>query len=661
MATLSEAFAIALEHLRAGRHDLAEEIGRRILAVEPGHAAAWHLLGQIDHWAKRLTPAAEGFARAVALEPTNPGYHNDLGVVLGEQGNLDGAIACYRRTVELDPDCVPAYINLGNVLQSRGKLDEAIVAYRRAVQLKPDGAAAHNNLGGVWLRRGNPDEAVACFRRAIELDPNYAHAYSNIAPALQALGRVDEAIACCQRAVQLKPDFPDAYANLAYSLQDRGQIREAIACFQRALELRPGDATNHSNLIFAMLFSSDLDPATIFEEHRRWNDRHAKPLAALRRPHPNDRSPERRLRIGYVSNDFRWHPAGLFALPLLEAHDRAGFEIYGYSSTAMEDEITHRCQAAADGWRDMRGFSDAQLADVVREDRIDVLVDLTMHSAGCRLLTLAEKPAPVQVTYLAYCGTTGVDGVDYRLTDPYLDPPGADQRYYSEQSVRLPETYWCYQPSVETQAVNRLPALETGRITFGCLSNSAKLSEPALAVWANLLKALPSSRLLLHARAGGQRDRVRQLLVGQGVEAERLEFVDRLPRPEYFATYQRIDVALDPFPYSGGTTTCDALWMGVPVVSLAGRTAVGRGGVSILSNVGMPELVARDVEQYIRIAVELAGDLARLAELRAGLRERMQKSPLMDAPRFARNVEAAYRAMWRQWCATPSPTAVGGR
>ena len=256
--------------------------------------------------------------------------------------------------------------------------------------------------------------------------------------------------------------------------------------------------------------------------------------------------------------------------------------------------MTDRCRAHADVWRDVLGLSDEQVADTIRQDRIDILVDLTMHMANNRLLVFARKPAPVQVTYLAYCGTTGLGTMDYRLTDPYLDPPGQDERFYCEQSVRLPETYWCYRPPIETPPVNALPALEAGHVSFGCLNNFCKVTPPALAAWSRLLQAVPGSRLLLHAHAGSHRDRVRGFLAEQGISAERLAFVDFLPTAEYFGVYQRIDVALDPFPYGGGTTTCDALWMGVPVVSLAGQTAVGRGGVSILSNLGLPELVACD-------------------------------------------------------------------
>ncbi len=410
----------------------------------------------------------------------------------------------------------------------------------------------------------------------------------------------------------------------------------------------------HSNLVCTQVYCPGYDAQALYEEHRRWNRRHAEPLTKFIRPHLNDPSPDRRLRVGYVSPDFRSHPVGRFLLPLLKSHDHQGFEIFCYASVLVADSVTEQCRARADVWRDVLGLSDKQVAHAIRQDRIDILVDLTMHMAYNRLLVFARKPAPVQVTYLAYCGTTGLDAMDYRLTDPYLDPPGQDGRIYSEQSVRLPETYWCYEPPREAPPVNALPALETQQVTFGCLNNFCKVSGPVLAAWSQLLQAVPHSRLLLHAGSGSHRDRVRAFLAAQGISAERVAFIDWRPTAEYFGVYQRIDLALDPFPYGGGTTTCDALWMGVPVVSLAGQTAVGRGGLSLLSNVGLPELVARDCEQYVQIAVALAQDLSRLSQLRATLRDRVQASPLTNAPRFARNVEAAYRTMWQRWCARQS-------
>jgi len=290
------------------------------------------------------------------------------------------------------------------------------------------------------------------------------------------------------------------------------------------------------------------------------------------------------------------------------------------------------------------------LAQLIREDQIDILVDLTMHTAWNRMLLFARKPAPVQVTYLAYCSTTGLDTMDYRLTDPHLDPPGTNDAYYSEESIRLPETYWCYSADEPSPQIGPLPALNAGEVTFGCLNNFCKVSPDTLDLWIQLLRVTPKSRLILHAHEGSHRQRVWDLLDHQGIDPRRLKFVGRVPLSEYFKLYNQIDVGLDPFPCNGGTTTCDALRMGAAVVTLAGRTAVGRAGVSVLRNIGLPELIAETPQQYVQIATDLAQDLPRLAELRRTLRARMQASPLMDAPRFARNIEAAYRLMWRNWC-----------
>jgi predicted O-linked N-acetylglucosamine transferase (SPINDLY family) len=359
------------------------------------------------------------------------------------------------------------------------------------------------------------------------------------------------------------------------------------------------------------------------------------------------------LRIGYVSPDFRRHPVGRFILPLVSNHSRQQFEVFCYSdiAAARVDHITEKLKSCASCWRDTKGLSDAELAELIRRDRIDLLIDLTMHMADNRLRVFAMKPAPVQVTYLAYVGTTGLDTIDYRITDPYLDPRGASsaEPIYSEQSIHLPNSYWCYTPPEEAPAV-----VDRGdqSITLGCLNLFWKASPSALAAWCRVLHAAPGSRMILHAPEGAPRQRVIELLQTNGIDPQRMQFVGIQPFEEYLKTYQQIDIALDPFPYNGGTTSCDALWMGVPVVSCIGILAVGRAGLSILSNIGLPKLVAGSVDEYVRIAVELANDRPRLSELRAGLRERMLRSPLMDALAFARDMEQAYRTMWRRFCGT---------
>jgi predicted O-linked N-acetylglucosamine transferase (SPINDLY family) len=633
MATLTQAWNLALTHHQAGRLAVAEELYRRILQVEPG--------------------AAE-----VCLQ---------LGLALQGQGRMEEAATCYQRATELKPDLVEAHYDWGNLLRAGGRPDLAVERFRRALALQPDLAEAHMALGNALLDLGHPQEAVAAYRRAVQSRPDYAEAYNNLGVALQGLGLLDEAEQCHRHAVVLRPDYAEAYNNLGQALQGQARLDEAIDCFGHAVELRPEAPSLHSNLVYALHFSPRHDGLAIGQEVRRWHQRHAAPLIAAVARHANDRSPDRRLRVGYVSADFRTHPVGRFLLPLVEAHDRRQVEVFCYASVRVPDELTTRFQASADVWRDATRLSDEQLAAGIREDRIDVLVDLSMHMLGNRLLTFARRPAPVQVSYLAYCGTTGLEAIDYRLTDSYLDPPGEDESCYAEQTVRLPGCYWCYRPVADSPLANEPPSLASGRVTFGCLNNFCKVSPQTLDAWGRLLAVVPASRLLLHAHAGSHRDRVRETLAARGVDSARVEFVDLRPTLEYFALYRQIDVALDPFPYGGGTTTCDALWMGVPVVSLVGRTAVGRAGLSILSNLGLADLVAGDVEQYVGIAARLATDSQRLGELRSTLRTRMLSSALMDAPRFARNMEQAFREMWRRWCSgfekdspfTPGPCARG--
>jgi predicted O-linked N-acetylglucosamine transferase (SPINDLY family) len=573
-----------------------------------------------------------------------------LGLQHHRAGNFAYAEQLYRQVLQVNPTHVDAIAKLANVFFQQGNYATAIDAYRQALQFSPNDAASWYNLGLALQRLNRDAEALDCYHQALRIQPGLAVAWNNIGSAYRATGDIDNAIACYRHVLQLRPDYVAAHGNLGNALTDRGQLPEAVQSYRQALQLDPNQPELHSNLLYALHFCADVDAHAIYEEHRCWSRLHAEPLAPHIRPHDNNRSHMRRLRVGYVSPDFKWHPVGRFLLPFLAAHDRAAFEIYAYASQAVEDAVTAECRACSDVWRKVDNLSNDQLAQLIRQDKVDILVDLTMHMANNRMLAFALKPAPVQVTYLAYCGTTGLSAIDYRLTDPFLDPPGQDAGIYSEQSVRLPETYWCYRPVDNAPQVCPPPALGTGYVTFGCLNNFCKVTEATLQAWCKLLETMPNAQLLLHAHAGSHRERVRETLIQRQVSPDRLTFVDYMPTLEYLRLHEQIDIALDPFPYAGGTTTCDALWMGVPVVSLAGHTAVGRGGLSILSNIGLGELVARDVEQYRRIALNLAGDLPRLSHLRSTLRDRLRGSPLMDAQRFARNVEAAYREMWQRWC-----------
>jgi predicted O-linked N-acetylglucosamine transferase (SPINDLY family) len=563
---------------------------------------------------------------------------------------MEEAVAVYRRAVALKPNLAEAFFNLGNALRELGQLDEAVAAFGHAIAVRPNYAEAYNASGLALRSMGQIERAIAAFRQAIVLLPQSAEAYSNLGMALRDAGQLDESIAACRQAIALKPEFPEAFVNLGIALRVQGRSAEAIGAYRQAIVLRPGYAEAHSNLVYALHFDPGYDARSIALEHDRWNRQHAEPLKKFIQPHANDRNSDRRLRIGYVSPDFREHPIGRFLLPLLANHDKSQFEVFAYAQVLVPDSTTQRLRSYVDHWRNITGTSDAQAADLIRKDQIDVLVDLTMHMALNRLLVFARKPAPVQITYLAYCSSTGLQTIDYRLSDPYMDPPGGDESIYSERTIRLPDTYWCYEPIIANSQVDPLPASQRGFVTFGSLNNFCKASEPALAAWITLLRNVPNSQLLLHALEGSHRQRLRDRLEREGIDPTRVRFASFMPTQQYFDLYRLIDIALDTFPYGGGTTTCDALWMGVPTISLAGKTGVGRGGLSILSNIGLSELVADSEQTYVQLASGLASDVARLSQLRSTLRQRMQRSSLMDAPRFARNVEAAYRQMWQTWC-----------
>ncbi|MGA2441807.1 MAG: tetratricopeptide repeat protein [Tepidisphaeraceae bacterium] len=682
--TVQQQLQSGLSHHQAGRLAEAEKMYRQVLVQQPDHADALHLLGVLAGQTGRLDAGTELIRQAVRLKPDYAEAYNNLGILLKGLGQFDEAIASYRQAIRLKPDYAEAHYNLGIALQNGGQLDQAIASYRQAVRLRADYAEAHSNLGnalkdnGSWHEAiasyrqairvkpdlaeahcnlgnllkeiGQLDEAVAACRQAIRLKPDFAEAHGNLGNALRSMGQLDEAVAACRQAIRLKPEFAEAHGNLGNALWGMGQLDEAIASFRQAVRLKPDYAKAHSNLIYTLHFHPGYDARMIYEEHRRWNQQHAEPLKKFIQPHLNNRDPERALRIGYVSPDLRDHPVGRFLVSLLAAHDPDRFEVFCYSDVRHPDRLTGLLRGHARQWRNTLGLTDERAAQLIREDQIDVLVDLTMHTAENRMLLFARKPAPVQVSYLAYCSTTGLETMDYRLTDPHLDPPGMNDAYYSEKSVRLPETDWCYPLHEQSPEVAPPPALSAGQVTFGCLNNFCKVSAQTLDLWIKLLRATPKSHLILHAKEGSHRQRVWDLLERHGIDRRRLKFVGKVPLSEYFMRYEQIDVGLDPFPYNGGTTTCDALWMGVPVVTLAGRTGVGRAGVSILANIGLPELIAQTPEQYVQIATDLAKDLPRLAELRRTLRARMQASALMDAPRFARNVETAYRQMWRNWC-----------
>jgi len=648
--TLQQMFELAGQHRRGGRAAEAEALYRQILAQQPQHADAMHLRGITLFQLGRAGEALELIRQAVALNPGRSDYLHNLGLVSAALGKADEAIAAYRQALAARPDFPEACSSLANALRAKGDLDGAAEMFRRAATLRPQDPEAHNGLGCALMDQGRSEEAAAAFRAALALKPDHAQALYNLGNAMVALGRLDEAVESFRAATILRPDDADAHNNLGMALKEIAQLDQSLASFERGLAVSPNQQSIDSNRVYTLYFHPRYDAGAILKENLLWNQRHAADLAGQIQPHRNDRSPQRRLRIGYVSHDFFNHCQSFFTFPLLGHHDHGLFEVFCYASVARPDEFTQHLRGFAGVWRDCLGKSDADVAQMIRDDQIDVLVDLTMHMAHGRLLVSARKPAPVQVAWLAYPGTTGLSAIDYRLTDPYLDPPGSDA-YYSEKSIRLPETFWCYDPLTRQPTVNELPALQNRCVTFGCLNNFCKINPPLLQLWARVLSAVPDSKLLLLVPQGSSRRWVLQTL---GIDPLRVDFVPYQTRRMYLQTYHRIDLGLDTFPYNGHTSSLDSLWMGVPVVSLCGQTAVSRAGLSQTSNLGVAQdWVAQTPDEFVQLAAKWAHDLPRLAQLRSTLRPRMQQSPLMDAARFTRNMEAAYRQLWKQWCDGP--------
>jgi protein O-GlcNAc transferase len=661
---------------------------RRAIEFKPQYAEAYRNLGNLLREMNGASDEAiDALRHALRLNPAQPEIHDNLGSALRDAKKLAEAIAVFRDGVRLKPNRAETWNNLGNALNDAEKFDQAVSACREALRLQPEFPGAWNNLGNALRGRRQFDGAVGAYQRAIELNPEYAEAFMNLAIALHELGRFDEAIENCRHAIHLEPTCPEAHYNLGNILQHDGQIAESIAARREAIRLRPdyavawgnlgtalmdiGDPDGalaacetsvrlrsdlpllFSNLVYFQLLHPDTDSARNLHAAKRWSDVFERPLADQIRPHQNDRSPNRRLRIGYGSPDYRMQSVGRFLAQLIPNHDRKNIEVFCYSDVQFGDDLTARFRQWADEWRDTFDLTDSELAERIRSDQIDILLDLALHTNGNRLAVFARKPAPIQMTWLGYPGTTGLSSIDYRLTDNFLDPPGEGDQFYTEKSIRLPHCFWCYGPTGPETLVAKLPALSAGHITFGCMNNFTKLNDRVLDLWAAILLAVPDCRLRIHMT----RDRQNAILTRfsrASVEPNRIEFIGKQSFEKYFDEYHQIDIALDPFPYAGGTTTCDALWMGVPTVTLRGRTAVGRGGVSILSNVGLTEWIAENPQEYVSIAKQMASDLPKLADLRSGLRAQMQRSPLMDARQFAADIETVYRQIWHNWCANPS-------
>jgi|CXWL01.1.fsa_nt_gi predicted O-linked N-acetylglucosamine transferase (SPINDLY family) len=667
-----------------GRHAEAEQYFSEATRLKPDYAEAFNDLGNAIRLQGRFSEAIAIYRDAVRLQPGIGMIHQNLGTALAEEGLLAEAEASLSEATRLQPLRAEAFHDLGVVLQRRGKTEQALKNFTHALRLDPALVSARVGLARSHVALGEIAQAISTCEDALRFEPKSHDALVGLGSALQAQGNLEQAAVRYQAALTVKPDSVDATYQLATVRMSQNRLdeastgfhatlrlkprhalaannlgnvllaqsrpEEAIGCFLRAQELDPDFAGAYSNVLFALNFVTDKSPDTIAEAHRHWGEMRAAPLAQGRSVKGTSVS-DRRLRVGYVSGDFRAHSVSLFIEPVLEFHDRRKFEVFCYSDAIAPDEITSRLRALADNWINLTGINDESAAARIRQDGIDVLVDLAGHTGANRLLMFAREPSPIQVTWLGYPNTTGMKAMNYRLTDALADPPGLTERFYSETLARMPDSLWCYRPDGSAPQVNPLPALAKGYVTFGSFNNFAKVTKWTRSLWARLMKGVPGSKLLIVGVPEGEiRARIREEFISQGIDPVRLSLSPRLSRQEFFRYHHDVDIALDPHPFQGGTTTCETLWMGVPVISMAGNAFASRAGVSLLSNVGLGEFVARDAGQYVSIAKHWAESLPRLAALRGGLRSRMAKSPLTDGARFTANLEVLYRRMWRDWC-----------
>jgi predicted O-linked N-acetylglucosamine transferase (SPINDLY family) len=608
-----------------------------------------------------LDEALARYRQAMQADPGLAEPYFNSALILSTRGQLEEALCAYRDALARKPNHFKAAVNCGSLLERFGRFDEALECYRQIVAAQPELSVGHFRLGNLYRSMGKMPESIAAYQEAIRLQPDYVFAYNNLAVAYIDLGEVDAAENCARKGLQYAPQQGELHSNLATALLLQGRLEESLAARRTAVELLPDSAGELGNLVYDLNLLPDTDPQKLFDEHLTWAARHAEPLTLAAPPFANRPDPNRRIRIGYVSPYFRQHAVNYFMEPVLVSHDHEQFEVICYSDVQTPDTTTERLKAAVSGWRDVRSLSDEQLAGAVREDGIDILVDLSGHIGSNRLPTFARRAAPVQVTYIGYQNTTGMSAMDYRVTDAYADPPGQTDRYYTEKLVRLPRTFFVYRAPDDSPPVSRLPALASGRVTFGSFNKYSKVTAPTLEVWLQILKRLPDSRLLVLAqREGHAQKRLEALAASRGVDPARIELFGQQPHTDYMRLIAQADIALDPMPFNGHTTTCDALWMGVPVITLAGTSYASRFGSSAHHSLGLESFVADSPQQYVEIAARTAADLPALAALRAALRLRMQDSPLSDFAGFTRNLEDAYREMWRTWCAEKSSSQSTG-
>lgn len=636
---------------RAGNEIEEKKIYKKVLSIDPGHAHALNNMAFFAHRSGNLDEAIGYYKKAITTKPDFTGALNNLGILYLAQKKLDDARTCFQQALKYKPDYPDALFNLGNILREQGKYDEAMNCFLKLAALRPDGNA-HASMGFLLDKQGHYQQAIAHYQRATELAPGNLENWNNLGNIYNRANEFEDALNCFEKVLANNSNQSAALSGSAAALKNMGKVDDAVKYYKRALQADSYEISHYSNILLAMLYSASFSPEEVAQTAFDFGRQIADPLLR-NRPFIRNKDPERKLTIGYLSSDFYNHSAHHFFEFLPELHDRNKFEIYAYSNVAREDAVTERLKKNFDHWRTIALMDDESAADIIEKDEIDILIDMSGHAGNNRLLVFARKPAPIQASWLGYPATTGMKVMDYRITDIYAEPPGMTEDLNTENLCRLPEIFCCYQPHANSPAViNHPPFEENGYVTFGCFNNFSKVTDEVLKTWSKILAQVPKSKLLLEIAGieGAEfKADVEHRISQAGISLDRV-ILEQRKKENQFVLYNKIDIALDPFPCNGGTTSMDALWMGVPLIALAGRHFVSRMGVTILTNVGLKELVAGDKSEYVKLAVDLASDQSRLKNIRQNLREKVAASPMMNREAFTRHLEDAYRHMWRDWC-----------
>lgn len=670
---------------RAGNLSAAEHIYKKILATNPKHGDVLNLLGTISIQTKNYEQALNRLSKAVQLYPDRPDYHSNLGTAHKELHNYTAASAAFKRAIAIQPDHVESLYNLAGVLLHLGLLDDAVFYYNQLLIYRPRMTEALEGLGYVRKLQGKYSHAIECYEKSIQINEHNFAAYcaigdilqtqkkfeesllsyqqaierapteglphNNMGNSLSKLGRYHEALNSYQKSIALSPDIQEAYINLAWTYREYGMLPESFKCFEKLKERMPLSHQSQSDFLFSLNYDPSISKAALHHYAQEWWQLFGS--KAVQYHHSPSKDMSGKLKIGFISPDFSSHPVGFFLLPLLRELDRSKFEIWCYAEMAehLSDATTEKIKQHVDKWQITSSMSDAQAAAKIYSDKIDILIDLAGHTANNRLMVLAHKPAPVQINWLGYVCTTGLETIDYRLTDAIADPPD-DTPYCTEKLIRLPHGFFCYSSPEKYSEIPVLPASINNYVTFGSFNNLPKITPEVIDTWSQILDKTPQSRLLFTSSQFVDttvQKKYLELFQRCGVDPARIRFSRNVSLQEYFSLLSSVDIGLDPFPHNGHTITCDTLWMGVPVITLRGDRYASRMGSSILTLLGLQELIGETPDEYIAKAVSLANDTDRLNNLRHNLRARIIQCDYGNTKQFARDFEKTLLALWNKY------------